>query len=115
MSNVETNQVTAQGPGRFDGLPDRTARNTNPSRAFSICILERKMDRRDEVLLDKQMRRLIPPRHDGVLALIVTGMFIAGLSSGIALARKTPVEQIASNNAVIALANADNAIPVVRR
>jgi hypothetical protein len=73
------------------------------------------MNWRDQVLLDKQMRRLIPPRHDGVIALIVAGMFFAGLSSGIALAHKNAAEQIASNNAVIALANPDNAIPVIRR
>jgi hypothetical protein len=98
-------QVRIRGPKR----------NISPFRAFYTHILERKMDWRDEVLLDKQMRRLIPPRHDGVIALVVAGMFIAGLSSGIALAHKTPIEQIASNNTVIALANADNAIPVIRR
>ena len=76
------------------------------------------MDRHDQALLDKQMGRLIPPRHDGVIALIVAAMFFAGLSSGIALAHKNAAEQIAqiaSNNAVIALANPDNAIPVGRR
>jgi hypothetical protein len=76
------------------------------------------MNWRDKVLLDKQTRRLIPPRHEGVIALIVAGMFFAGLSSGIALAHKNAAEQIAqmaSNNAVITLANPDNAISIVRR
>jgi hypothetical protein len=94
------------------------ARNTSPFGAFSICVLERKMDWRDQVLLDKQTRRLIPPRHDGVIAFIVAAMFFAGLSSGIALTHKNAAEQvaqIASNNAVIALAIPDNSIPVVRR
>jgi hypothetical protein len=61
------------------------------------------------------MGRLIPPRHDGVIAVIVAGMFLAGLTSGIELAHKSVPEQIASNAAVMALANADNALTVVRR
>ncbi len=75
------------------------------------------MDWRDQVLLDKQTRRLIPPRHDGVIAFIVAAMFFAGLSSGIALTHKNAAEQvaqIASNNAVIALAIPDNSNLVVR-
>jgi hypothetical protein len=74
-----------------------------------------KMDQRDQVLLDKQMRRLIPERHDGVIAMVVAAMFLAGLTSGIELAHKSAPEQIASNNAIMALANADNALTVVRR
>jgi len=77
------------------------------------------MDWRDQVLLDKQTRRLIAPRHDGVIALVIAAMFFAGLSSGVALAHhKDAAEQaaqIASNNAVIALAIPDNATPIVRR
>ena len=72
------------------------------------------MDRRDQVLLDKQMRRLIPPRHDGVIAMVVAAMFLVGLTSGIELAHKS-APAIASNDAVMALANADNALTVVRR
>jgi hypothetical protein len=30
-----------------------------------------KMDRRDQELLDKQMRRLNPPRNDGVIAMML--------------------------------------------
>jgi hypothetical protein len=73
------------------------------------------MDTRDQVLLDKQMHRLIPERHDGVIATAIVAMFLVGLTSGIELAHKSPVEQIASNNTVMALANADNAPAVVRR
>jgi hypothetical protein len=73
------------------------------------------MDRRDQALLDKQMGRLIPPRHDGVIAVVVAAMFLAGLTSGIELAHKSAPGQIASNTAVMALANADNALTVVRR
>lgn len=72
------------------------------------------MDQRDQVLLDKQMRRLIPERHDGVLAMVVAAMFLVGLTSGIELAHKSGSEQIASNNAVMALANADTALTVRR-
>jgi hypothetical protein len=83
--------------------------------ALVICILERKMDTRDQILLDKQMRRLIPERHDGVLAMVVAFMFLIGLTSGIELAHNGGSEQIASNNAVMALAIADTTSPVVGR
>ncbi len=73
------------------------------------------MNRRDEVLLDKQMRRLIPPRHDGVIAIVLAAMFLVGLTSGIELGRKSTPQQIASNDAVIALAIPDNAVSVDRR
>jgi hypothetical protein len=35
-----------------------------------------KMDRRDQELLDKQMRRLTPPRNDGAIAVMVAAMFL---------------------------------------
>ena len=38
-----------------------------------------KMDRRDQELLDKQMRRLTPPRHEGVIALMLAAMFLVGM------------------------------------
>jgi hypothetical protein len=35
------------------------------------------MDRRDQELLDKQMRRLTPPRNDGVIVVMLAVMFDA--------------------------------------
>jgi hypothetical protein len=43
------------------------------------------MDRRDRELLDKQMRRLTPPRNDGVIAVMVAVMFLVGVALGGAL------------------------------
>jgi hypothetical protein len=41
-----------------------------------------KMDRRDQELLDKQMRRLTPPRKDGVIAVLLAAMFLVGMTLG---------------------------------
>ena len=41
-----------------------------------------KMDRRDQELLDKQMRRLSPPRHDGAIAVMFAAMFLVGMALG---------------------------------
>jgi hypothetical protein len=41
------------------------------------------MDRHDWELLDKQMCRLQPaPRRDSVMALMLVGVFLAGITSG---------------------------------
>jgi hypothetical protein len=40
------------------------------------------MDRRDQELLDKQMRRLSPPRNDGVIAVMLAAMFVVGITIG---------------------------------
>jgi hypothetical protein len=56
-----------------------------------------KMDRRDQELLDKQMRRLTPPRNDGVIAMMLAAMFLVGMTLGNVLsAHKTEPIQIAS-------------------
>ncbi len=56
-----------------------------------------KMDRRDQELLDKQMRRLSPPRNDGVIAVMLAAMFLIGITLGGALSEhKTEPIQIAS-------------------
>jgi hypothetical protein len=41
-----------------------------------------KMDRRDQELLDKQMRRLSAPRNDGVIAVMLAVMFVVGMTLG---------------------------------
>ena len=55
------------------------------------------MDRRDQELLDKQMRRLTPPRHEGVITLMLAAMFLVGMTLGSVLsAHKSEPTQIAS-------------------
>jgi hypothetical protein len=55
------------------------------------------MDRRDQELLDKQMRRLTPPRNDGVIAMMLAAMFLVGMTLGSVLSEpKTQPIQIAS-------------------
>jgi len=40
------------------------------------------MDRHDRELLDKQMRRLTPPRNGGVIAVLLAAMFLVGVAIG---------------------------------
>jgi len=55
------------------------------------------MDRRDQELLDKQMRRLTPPRNEGVVALMLAAMFLFGVTLGSVLSpQKSAPTQIAS-------------------
>ncbi|MBV1699240.1 MAG: hypothetical protein KGK33_07285 [Hyphomicrobiales bacterium] len=58
------------------------------------------MDRRDQELLNKQLRRIVPPpRNDGVLMLTVTAIFIAGVTLGSTLFAnegESPPQQTAS-------------------
>jgi hypothetical protein len=56
-----------------------------------------KMDRRDQELLDKQMRRLSPARNDGAIAVMLAAMFLVGMTLGSVLSEpKTEPIQIAS-------------------
>jgi hypothetical protein len=56
-----------------------------------------KMDRHDQELLDKQMRRLSPPRNDGVIAVMLAAMFLVGMALGGVLSpHETEPIQIAS-------------------
>ena len=59
------------------------------------------MNRRDQELLDKQLRGLYrPPRNDGVLVLAILAMFFAGMTlGGFLTAYKSEPMQIASNDA----------------
>ena len=41
-----------------------------------------KMDRRGQELLDKQMRRLTPPRNEGAIAVMLATMFLVGMALG---------------------------------
>ncbi len=55
------------------------------------------MNRYDEELLDKQMRRLSPPRNDGAIVVLLAAMFLIGRTLGSVLSEpKTEPIQIAS-------------------
>jgi len=41
-----------------------------------------KMNRRDQELLDKQMRRLTPPPNEGAIAVMLAAMFLIGITVG---------------------------------
>ncbi|HML06716.1 MAG TPA: hypothetical protein VK430_01115 [Xanthobacteraceae bacterium] len=61
------------------------------------------MNRRDQELLDKQLRRLDPPRHDGTIILMVVATFFAGLIiGGVISAHEGEPMRIASNDATAA-------------
>ncbi len=57
------------------------------------------MDRHDQELLQKQLRRLQPPpRHDGALAIVGVALFLAGMSLGSFLfAYRSEPTRIAAN------------------
>ena len=56
-----------------------------------------KMNRRDQELLDKQMARLTPPRHEGVIAVMLAAMFLVGVTLGSVLSpHESAPTQIAS-------------------
>jgi hypothetical protein len=73
-------------------------RNSGSFAAFPINTNgDIKMDRRDQELLDKEMRRLTPPRNDGVIAVLFIAMFLVGMTLGSVLSEpKTEPIQIAS-------------------
>jgi hypothetical protein len=56
-----------------------------------------KMDRRDQELLDKQMRRLSPARNDGAIAVMLAAIFLVGMTLGSVLSpHQSAPTQIAS-------------------
>jgi hypothetical protein len=56
-----------------------------------------KMDRRDEELLDRQMRRLSAPRNDGVIGVMLAAMFLVGVAiGGVVFPHQSEPTQIAS-------------------
>jgi hypothetical protein len=55
------------------------------------------MDRRDQELLDKQMRMLSPPRNEGVIVLMLAAMFLVGIALGsVVFPHQSEPTQIAS-------------------
>jgi hypothetical protein len=63
------------------------------------------MDKYTQKLLDKQLRGIVPTRHDGVITLAIVTVFFAGMAFGSALfAHKSKPMQIASYSLVSAAA-----------
>jgi hypothetical protein len=57
------------------------------------------MDQRDQELLDKQLQKLTPPRHDGLLIVTIVAMFFFGMAlGGFLSARESPALQVAAND-----------------
>jgi len=55
------------------------------------------MNRHDQELLDKQMRRLSPPRNEGVVVVMLATMFLFGMALGSVMSpHKSEPVQIAS-------------------
>ena len=64
------------------------------------------MDKYAQKLLDKQLRGIIPARHDGVMILAIVTVFFTGIALGGALfPHKSESLQIASNSLLNAAAN----------
>jgi hypothetical protein len=56
-----------------------------------------KMDRHDQELLDKQMRRLSAPRNNGAIAVMLAAMFLVNVAiGGVVLPYQSEPPQIAS-------------------
>ena len=76
------------------------------------------MNMRHQELLDKQPKRLQPPRRrDGLMALAVIGVFLAGMTAGSFLFTYggQPAVQSASSDGTMALAFFLNGTPAVAR
>ena len=76
------------------------------------------MDRRDQELLNKQLKRFQPaPRRDGLMMLAVIGVFLAGMTVGGSLFahRRPPAIQTDSSDGTIALAFFLNGTPSAAR
>jgi hypothetical protein len=57
------------------------------------------MDHRDQELLDRQLRKVTPPRHDAILALAIVAMFFAGFTlGGMLVAQEDQPLRIAAND-----------------
>ncbi len=57
------------------------------------------MDQRDRELLNRQLDKLTPPRHDGVLILTFVAMFFIGMTlGGFLSAKENPALQMAAND-----------------
>jgi hypothetical protein len=65
------------------------------------------MDRRDQELLDKQLRRVTPaPRNDGIMILAIVAVFFAGMTVGSFLVDEGAPTRVASNDTASAVAPA---------
>jgi len=74
------------------------------------------MNRRDQELLDKQLRRLAPaPWHDSVMALAIAAVFFAGLALGVFFSSESPPMRVAAGDSAAAISLANAARPITSR
>jgi hypothetical protein len=74
----------------------------------------RETDRRDQELLDKQLRRFSPnPRSDGTLILALVAAFLAGMTVG-AFAFAYKVDPTSITSTATALADPVYGLPIAR-
>ncbi len=70
------------------------------------------MDQWDQELLHRQLDKLTPPRHDGVLILTVVAMFFIGMTlGGFLSARESPALQVAANDAAAMMSPQGSPVP----
>jgi hypothetical protein len=97
-----------------DGMPERWPLLHVSYRHFSQGRFQ-KMGQRDQKLLDKQLRRLNPPRSDGVMILAILAVFFAGMAlGGFLFPYKSEPMLIASNDATPAILLPNGAPPTTR-
>jgi hypothetical protein len=74
------------------------------------------MDRHNRELLDKQLRRLQPPRrNDGAMALVGVALFLAGMTLGSFLfATRSQPTRTAANEAASAF-SLSHSMPTIKR
>jgi hypothetical protein len=75
------------------------------------------MDRHDQELLDRQLRRFQPaPRNNGVMILAITAVFFAGMTlGGFLFAYRSAPMRTASNTASPAISLLNGAPPIMRQ
>jgi hypothetical protein len=74
------------------------------------------MNRHDQDLLDRQMKRIQPrPRHNGLMMLAIIGVFLAGMTAGGFLFAYQPPAHTASRDGKTALAFFLNGTPDATR
>jgi hypothetical protein len=87
-------RISAPIKGTQCSVPRRSVKQRQLSRVPNEQQRGRKMDQHDRELLDKQMRRLSPPRNDGVIVVLLAAMFLVGMTVGGVLSEPIQIASI---------------------